>query len=158
MFIIFNHFSDFRRDFSPERPRPHPSERSDSSVGDKKTRIPQRFERKNAGAPTAVRRSRAGQTRAVGYAPTSFRRRRQTRPRLRRDSGLARPARQGQRHARRERARRCSRSRKRTVAFAAAGQNFVKNADGPRKMKEPRCFPQKNATTEKVHADVSQNP
>ena len=152
------HFSDCRRDFSPERPRPHPSERSDSSFGDKKKRIPQRFERKNAGAPTAVRRSRAGQTRAVGYAPTSFRRRRQTRPRLRRDSGLARPARQGQRHARRERARRCSRSRKRTVAFAAAGQNFVKNADGPRKMTERRCFLQKNATTEKVHADVSQNP
>ena len=64
--IIFKHFSDYRRDFSPERPQPHPSERSDSSVGDKKTRIPQRFERENAGAPTAVRRSRAGQTRTVG--------------------------------------------------------------------------------------------
>ena len=115
LFIIFMHFSDCRRDFSPERPRPHPSERSDSSFGDKKKRIPQRFERKNAGAPTAVRRSRAGQTRAVGYAPTSFRRRRQTRPRLRRDSGLARPARQGQRHARRVRARRYPRSRKRTM-------------------------------------------
>ena len=59
-----------------------------------------------------------------GSAPTSERR--QTRPRLRGDSGLARPPRRGQKHARRERVRRCSRSRKRTVAFAAAGQNFVK--------------------------------
>ena len=59
-----------------------------------------------------------------GSAPTSERR--QTRPRLRGDSGLARPPRRGQKHARRERVRRCSRSRKRTVAFAAAGRNLRK--------------------------------
>ena len=59
-----------------------------------------------------------------GSAPTSERR--QTRPRLRGDSRLASPARRGQRHARRKRVRRCSRSRKRTVTFAAAGQHFVK--------------------------------
>ena len=125
-----------------------------------------------------------------GSAPTSERR--QTRPRLRGDSRLASPLRQGQKHTRRKRVRRCSRSRKRTVTFAAAGLTFCQkrkrsvtenialpvtgNAiffrDGVREAKrhekycvthvllnglDRRCFTQENATTEKFHADVSQN-
>ena len=91
-----------------------------------------------------------------GSAPTSERR--QTRPRLRGDSRLASPLRRGQRHARRKRVRRCSRSRKRTVTFAAAGQTFGQKTQADReKPKDRRCFTQENATTEKFHADVSQN-
>ena len=151
------HFSDCRRDFSPERPRPHPSERSDSSFGEKEKRIPQRFERKNAGAPTAVRRSRAGQTRAVEYA----------RPASEDVDRRARVSEETQ-------ASRGRRGRARgTPAACASADAPVRVSELLRspqrakilsklqadreKKKELRCFSQKNATTEKVHAGVSQN-
>ena len=83
-----------------------------------------------------------------GSAPTSERR--QTRPRLRGDSRLASPMMQGQKHTRRERVRRCSRSRKRTVAFAAAGQTFCQKCRRTeKKPKDRRCFTHADATTEK---------
>ena len=44
-----------------ERPQPHPSCRPSSTPGDRRGGTPRRDSRKKAGAPTAVRRSRAGQ-------------------------------------------------------------------------------------------------
>ena len=108
------------------------------------------------GVEQAKREQSGVETQDSTSAPTSERR--QTRPRLRGDSRLASPARRGQRHARRKRVRRCSRSRKRTVTFAAAGQKFCQKTQADRETpKDRRCFTQENATTEKFHADVSQN-
>ena len=108
------------------------------------------------GLEQAKREQSGVETQDSTSAPTSERR--QTRPRLRGDSRLASPLRQGQKHTRRKRVRRCSRSRKRTVTFAAAGQTFCQKTQADRvKPKDRRCFTQENATTEKFHADVSQN-
>ena len=76
------------------------------------------------GLEQAKREQSGVETQDSTSAPTSERR--QTRPRLRGDSRLASPLRRGQKHARRKRVRRCSRSRKRTVTFAAAGRHLIK--------------------------------
>ena len=159
-YLIFTHFSCEIGTFDLQRPQPHPSARADSSRGYKNRRIPPR----QSSAKKRMARQQSDELertkRELLVTDQPLRRRRHSRARPRRDSGLESPPRQGQRHTRRTPACRSSRSRKRTVAFAAAGQTFRQNCRRIEKkqMKELRCFLQKNATTEKVHADVSQNP
>ena len=106
-----------QKTFAHERPQPHPIERPDSSLGDKMRRIPRRDERKNAGAPTAVRRSRAGQRGCFAVSGTSERR---ANPLA---GASALQARRGQRRTRSVLTSRCPSMRKRA-------ETFVKNCCG----------------------------
>ena len=80
---------------------------------------------KKADGSTAERRAGEDLTRAADHGPATQRRRHSS-ARPRRDSGLASPSRRGQKLARRAPAGRSSRSRERTVAFAAAGRHLRK--------------------------------
>ena len=116
-----------QKTFAHERPQPHPIERPDSSLGDKMRRIPRRDERKNAGAPTAVRRSRAGQRGCFAVSGTSERR---ANPLA---GASALQARRGQRRTRNLLATRYPRSRERA-------EKFVKNIEEHERERNTKMF------------------
>ena len=124
--IHFHTLFERQRTFYLQRPQPHPSARADSSRGDKNQRIPPR--------QYSVKKRMARQQsdelektkRELLVTDQPLRRRRHSSARPRRDSGLASPLRQGRKLTRRAPACRSSRSRERTVAFAAAGRHLRK--------------------------------
>ena len=125
-FYHFHTLFERERTFYLQRPQPHPSARADSSRGDKNQRIPPR--------QYSVKKRMARQQsdelektkRELLVTDQPLRRRRHSSARPRRDSGLASPLRQGRKLTRRAPACRSSRSRERTVAFAAAGRHLRK--------------------------------
>ena len=124
--IIFTHFSNQEKTFYLQRPRPHPSARADSSRGYKNRRIPPR----QYSAKKRMARQQSDELektkRELLVTDQPLRRRRHSSARPRRDSGLASPLRQGRKLTRRAPACRSSRSRERTVTFAAAGRHLRK--------------------------------
>ena len=106
-----------------ERPQPHPSCRPSSTPGDRRGGTPRRDSRKKAGAPTAVRRSRAGQRRhSIWARPTYVEARARPSKRLRtRESSEAGP------EAHRLRARISMPKLARSMSFPSAPENLSKS-------------------------------
>ena len=140
----FHHFHTlFEREksFYLQRPQPHPSARADSSRGDKNQRIPPRqYSAKKRMARQQSDELEKTKTRAAGHGPATpptptFER--ATPKGLRTHS----PLRQGRKHTRRAPACRSSRSRERTVPFAAAGRHLRKIEQNEQKRSDKlKCF------------------